>query len=120
MADEPKKPPAETAKPEAKKKKSGGSKLDLATFAGLLLALGGILGGLLLEGGKIQDISQMTAAMIVLGGTIGAVMVTTPLSVLGSAVKQLRTVFFEKAQAPDVVIEEIIAYATKARKNGIV
>jgi chemotaxis protein MotA len=78
------------------------------------------LGGLLLEGGKIEDISQMTAAMIVLGGTLGAVMVTTPLTVLLSAVKQLRTVFFEKVQAPDAVIEEIISYATKARKNGIV
>ena len=62
----------------------------------------------------------MTAAMIVLGGTFGAVMVTTPIAVLLSAVKQLKTVFFEKAQAPDAVIEEIIAYATKARKNGIV
>lgn len=120
MADEPKKQQTETPPAEAKKKKSGGSRPDLATFAGLLLALGGILGGLLLEGGKIQDVSQLTAAMIVLGGTLGAVMVTTPLPVLLSAVKQLRTIFFEKAEAPDAAIEEIITYATKARKNGIV
>lgn len=118
MADEPKKP-ADTPQPEARKK-TGGSRPDLASFAGLLLAIGGILGGLLLEGGKIQDVTQMTAAMIVLGGTLGAVMLTTPLGVLLSAVKQLRNVFFEKAQAPEAVIEEIIAYATKARKNGIV
>src|ERR1041384_2394269 len=119
MADEPK-PTPEAPQPEAKKKKAGGSRPDLATFAGLLLAIAGILGGLLLEGGKIQDVSQMTAAMIVLGGTLGAVMVPTPLAVLRSAVKQLRTVFFEKAEAPDAAIEEIITYATKARKNGIV
>src|SRR5260370_40702575 len=86
------------AEPEGEKKKpSGGSRPDIATFGGLLLAVVGILGGLLLEGGKIQDILQMTAAMIVLGGTIGAVMVTTPLPVLLSAVRQLRAVFFEKA-----------------------
>jgi chemotaxis protein MotA len=115
MADEPK--PGEESQ---SKKKPAGPKPDLATFAGLLLAAAGILGGLLLEGGKIQDISQVTAAMIVLGGTIGAVMVTTPMPVLRSAVKQLKTVFFEKVQAPDAVIEEIIGYATKARKNGIV
>jgi len=120
MADEPKKQSAERPPPDAGKKKKGGARPDLATFAGLLLAVGGILGGLLLEGGKIQDVSQMTAAMIVLGGTLGAVMVTTPLPVLRSAVKQLRTVFFEKALAPDAAIEEIITYATKARKNGIV
>src|SRR5438105_3976908 len=116
MADEQLQDPGE----KQQNKKPPGFKPDLATFGGLLLALGGILGGLLLEGGKIQDISQMTAAMIVLGGTIGAVMVTTPLPVLLSACKQLKTVFFEKEQAPDAVIEEIISYATKARKNGIV
>ena len=108
------------AAPAPKPKKAAGSRPDLATFAGLLLAGGGILGGLLLEGGKIQDVTQMTAAMIVLGGTLGAVMVTTPMPVLFSALKQLRTVFFERAQAPDAAIEEIITYATKARKNGIV
>ena len=53
-------------------------KLDLATLLGLLLALGGILGGLLLEGGRLLDLSQYTAAMIVCAGTAGAVMVTTP------------------------------------------
>jgi chemotaxis protein MotA len=102
------------------KSKGGGTKPDLASWGGLLLASAGIIGGLILEGGKIQDISQVTAGMIVLGGTLGAVMVTTPLSVLLSAARKLKLVFFEQAQTPDVVIEEIITYATKARKNGIV
>jgi chemotaxis protein MotA len=117
MADEQK---VESGGEQQTKKKPAGPKPDLASFAGLLLAIGGILGGLLLEGGKIQDVSQMTAGMIVLGGTIGAVMVTTPLSVLLGAVKRLQMVFFEKSQAPEAVIDEIISYATKARKNGIV
>src|SRR5438094_682698 len=56
----------------ASKKASG--KPDFATIGGILLAFGGIVGGLLLEGGKIQDIIQITAAIIVLGGTFGAVM----------------------------------------------
>jgi len=105
---------------EKKKKPAGGARPDVATFGGLLLAVAGILGGLLIEGGKVQDVLQMTAAMIVLGGTIGAVMVTTPLPVLLSAVRQLKVVFFAKDQPPDAIIEEIISYATKARKNGIV
>ncbi|HSB16655.1 MAG TPA: flagellar motor protein [Bryobacteraceae bacterium] len=102
------------------KSKRGRTKPDLASWGGLLLASTGIIGGLLLEGGTIQDISQVTAGMIVLGGTLGAVMVTTPLSVLLSAARKLKLVFFEQAQTPDAVIEEIITYATKARKNGIV
>lgn len=96
------------------------SKPDLATIGGLLLAGGGILGGLLLEGGKLTDIAQITALMIVLGGTIGAVMVTTPLKTLIRAAKCLGNVFLERAESPQQVIEEIIGYATKARKNSII
>jgi len=92
---------------------------DIATLGGLLLAAGGILGGLLIEGGKLTDIAQITALMIVLGGTVGAVMVTTPLKTLLRAVKCLGSVFFEHAQSPEHVIEEVLGYATKARKNSI-
>jgi chemotaxis protein MotA len=101
-------------------KKAGGSRPDLATIGGIALALGGILGGLLMEGGKIRDISQITAAIIVLGGTLGAVMVSTPMSVLKGALLRLIHIVLDKTQAPDAAIEELIAYATKARKNGLV
>ena len=60
---EPAKPqekPQEKAKEKAKK----GTKPDIATLGGLALALGGILGGLILEGGSIKEIAQPTAAMI--------------------------------------------------------
>ena len=44
---------AETAKKDAPQtgapKKKGGGKPDLATIAGLVLAVGGIMGGLILE-----------------------------------------------------------------------
>ncbi|MFX8657084.1 hypothetical protein ABTM30_19560, partial [Acinetobacter baumannii] len=72
------------------------------------------------EGGKLSDITQITAAMIVLGGTIGAVMVTTPVSTLLSAGKALGGVFFESAESPAEAVEQIIAFATKARKSSIV
>ena len=117
MAEKPTPAPESEAE---KKKPAAGSRPDIASFGGLVLALAGILGGLLIEGGKLSDILQMTAAMIVLGGTVGAVMVTTPLPVLLAAARKLGTVFFEKAQAPEAILEEIITYATKARKNGIV
>jgi chemotaxis protein MotA len=106
-------------KGSAAKKKSGG-KLDLVTIGGLVLAVGGILGGLVLEGGKVKDVAQVTAAIIVLCGTIGAVMVTTPIQTLIGAVKKLGMVFFEADNSPHDIIEEIIRYATKARKSGIV
>ena len=100
--------------------KQSSSKPDLATIGGAALALGGIIGGLILEGGSIKQIAQPTAAMIVLGGTFGAVLVSMPLGTVIGALKRIQTVLFEKSQAPGVLIEEIIDYATKARKNGLV
>jgi len=94
--------------------------MDFATIGGLALAFAGIVGGLLMEGGKIKDISQITAAFIVLGGTLGAVMVSTPMPVLKGAMLRMIHVVLDKTQAPDAAIEQLIGYATKARKNGLV
>ena len=69
------------AEPKIPNKKSS-FRPDFATIGGLILALGGIIAGLIMEGGKIQDIAQITSALIVLGGTMGAVMITTPLPIL--------------------------------------
>ena len=125
MAEQPKqeKPAAEksqTRKPASEKVKKSGSRPDFATVGGILLAFSGIVGGLLMEGGKIKDISQITAAFIVLGGTFGAVMVSTPIRVLNGAALRLVHVLMDHTQSPDAAIEELIVYATKARKNGLV
>ena len=93
---------------------------DLSTLAGISLAMGGLIGGLLLERGSIQDIAQTTAAMIVLGGTFGAVLVTTPLHVVLRALKRLGDVFFDSSEPHSVVIENLIRFATMARRDGIV
>src|ERR1041385_590452 len=84
------------------------SRPDLATIMGLAVAFGGIVAGLLLEGGKVSDVNQITAAVIVLGGTFGAVMVTCSLSALGSALRGLKDVFFEQVVHPEAAVEEII------------
>src|SRR5580700_8592348 len=87
---------------------------DLATIGGLLLAFGGISAGLIMEGGRIQDVAQVTSALIVLGGTLGAVMVTTPLPVLLRAAGKLGIVLFNRKDSTTAAIEEIIEYATQA------
>lgn len=97
-----------------------GSRPDLATFCGLVLAVGGILGGLVLEKGSLRDVAQFTAALIVVGGTLGAVMINTPIDTLKAAAAQLKLVLFEPTQPIPALIDEIIVYATKARKQGIV
>src|SRR5580692_4163279 len=120
MADKIEQPKSEGGKAKSGPAKKAGSRPDLASIGGIMLAVGGIVGGLLMEGGKIKDISQITAAIIVLGGTLGAVMVSTPISVLKGAVQRIINIVLDKTQPPDAAIEELIGYATKARKNGLV
>jgi chemotaxis protein MotA len=93
---------------------------DVATLAGLLVGVGGILAGLILDGGAIKDVIQTNAALIVFGGTIGAVMITTPLSALSRAARRVGSIFFSRVHSPTAVIDEIIGYAVQARKQGIV
>ena len=63
---------------------------------------------------------QPTAALIVFGGTLGAVLLQFPLRVVLAAFRHLGNVFFDKSKDPRVLIGEIVEYANKARKQGIV
>jgi chemotaxis protein MotA len=81
----------------------------------VLIAVGGILAGLLLEGGKLAQIIQPTAAMIVFGGTIGAVMLQFPLPVVLSSFKRLAHVFFDPQGDPQELVKEIVGYRNSAR-----
>jgi len=95
-------------------------RVDVATLAGLLLGVGGIVGGLLLEGGHIHEIIVPTALLIVLGGTMGAVLVTTPARLLSGAMRSLGKVFFDKPDSPEDLIDLIVSYSSRARRHGIV
>lgn len=94
--------------------------LDKASFGGIILALGGILAGLLLEGGNLGQILQPTAAMIVFGGTLGAVMLQFPLAIVVLAFRQLGSVFVNPQRDPQATIHQLVQYAQKARREGIV
>jgi len=74
----------------------------------------------LIEGGKLAQIMQPTAAMIVFGGTLGAVLIQFPLPVAISAFRRLASVFVEPKNDPQAVIGELVKYANKARREGIV
>jgi len=93
--------------------------VDKSTFGGIALALAGIGLGLVLDGGKIAQVIQPTAAMIVLGGTIGAVLVQFPLPIVMQAVAQLKDVFLSKKSESDALVQNLLRYALKARKEGI-
>lgn len=104
----------------ANSKRNQGKKLDLSTLVGLGVAILGILGGLLLEGGVLGDVTQHTAALIVLGGTFGAVMVNTPGPYLAGALRRMKDIFFIADEHAEEKLEELVILANKARKTGLV
>lgn len=94
--------------------------MDKSSIGGVLVATGGILAGLLLEGGSVAQILQPTAALIVLGGTLGAVMLQFPLSTVLQAAKQMLKVFTGTAPDGESALKQLVEFANKARRNGIV
>jgi chemotaxis protein MotA len=94
--------------------------MDLATLLGLAIAFIGILAGQAIEGGSVFQILQPTAAMIVFGGTLGATMIGFPLSIIRQAASDLMHVFKDDEIEPNAVIDEIIKFTNKARREGII
>jgi len=94
--------------------------MDIASFLGLILGLGAVIGGQVLEGGHLSAIMQPTAAIIIAGGTMGATFVSFPLKSIIHAVKDIKKIFFPPKTNHETIIKDIIGYAAKARKNGLI
>jgi chemotaxis protein MotA len=73
----------------------------------------------MLEGGHAGSMVGGPAALIVLGGTIGATMVQYPVSTLKASVKAALGTFKKPSVDPAKLVEEIVDYATRARRDGI-
>jgi len=94
--------------------------MDLATILGIVIALGGILLGQAIEGGSLLQIIQPTAAMIVIGGTVGATMIGFPMAVMKQAAADLLHVIKDETVEPNAVIDMVIKFTNKARREGII
>ncbi len=94
--------------------------MDKSSFGGVVLAIGGILTGMMMEGGRIGQILQPTAAIIVFGGTIGAILLQFPLKTVLGAIKSIARVFFSSEPDGNALVAQLVGYANKARKSGIV
>lgn len=98
--------------------------MDLTSLIGTLAGLGFILVGQILEAGgdvtSVGSLLQVTAALIVFGGTFGATVLSFPQQQLTAAVKALKRVYFSQHIDFKEIIAEIVRYATKARKEGVI
>ncbi len=94
--------------------------MDLATIIGLVMGFGAVFGGAFLEGLHMGALIQPTAALIVLGGTFGATFICFPLSSIIKAFKDVKIAFLPPKVDHESVVKDIINYATKARRNGLI
>lgn len=94
--------------------------MQATTVLGLIIGIGGIIVGNLLEGGHIGSLLQLTAAFIVFGGTFGATMVSNRAEDLKLAFEYLKHVFrASEVNERNMIATEIIQSAQTARRESL-
>ena len=94
--------------------------MDIFAVIGLFFGITFILIGQALEGGNLGQLLQITAAFIVFGGTGGAVILSFPPHILKLAFEHIKYVFFPPKVDLPALVKEIVNFATKARKEGVI
>jgi chemotaxis protein MotA len=95
--------------------------LDVATVVGIIVAFGAVALSAAIGGVDLSLLYERYEAFIlVLGGTIGATLISFPLKVFVRGVGDgLRAAFAEPAYHEAEVIEMLVGFADKARRNGL-
>ena len=94
--------------------------MEMTTILGLLIGIGGILIGNIIEGGHLGSLVQGAAAIIVFSGTLGAVILSSKKRDLKLGLKMGREVFGEVDESRQrIILDEILESAKIARKESI-
>lgn len=100
-------------------RQNGKDNVDITTFLGPVLAVGLILLGMVMEGGHISSLIQVTALLIVGGGAAGCILASFPMEHSIQAMKALKICIFPPKSNHEKVIAELTELCQFARKNGI-
>ena len=93
--------------------------MDFSSLIGIAIALAGIFGGQLLEGGRVGSMLQGAAFLIVLGGTLGAVLVQNSSQVFLRGMAMGKWMLLPPEFAPRRVIATIVRWSQVARREGL-
>lgn len=93
--------------------------MDSLSILGVIIGLGAILGGNMMEGGHISALVNGPAIVIVLGGTLGAVLLQTSPSIFLHAIKTIRWIFIPPKIRLRIEIDKIIEWSQIARREGL-
>lgn len=92
--------------------------MDLSTIVGIVAAFGLMLMAIL-QGGSIMMFVNTPSLIIVFGGTIGVTFVNYPFSEVVGTISVLKKTFRTQSSSSTSRIEQLIRFAGKARKEGV-
>lgn len=92
--------------------------MDLSTVIGIVLGVTLIVISIML-GGSLGGFLDAPSAMIVFGGTLAATLVAFPIARVKEILVLTKMTFTQRESNPDTIINDIIALANKARKEGL-
>lgn len=93
--------------------------MEISTIVGLIVGIGGILLGNIIEGGHVASLAQGAAAVIVFAGTFGAVLVASSMEDVKLGLQLFKQAFSKTPDNSLQQVEEIFELARLARKEGV-
>lgn len=93
--------------------------MDLLSITGILVGVGAILLGVVLDGGDISSLLNVPALIIVFGGTLGATLLQFPPVIFIRSMKMLSWVLMPKEGNLLAQIDKVVYWSNMARKDGL-
>jgi chemotaxis protein MotA len=93
--------------------------VDPGTLIGIALAFVCVFVSLIMEGGNPASLISPSSAVLVFGGTLGAAMAGFLLKDTTGLVNIVKSALLGKVHKPNEVIQEIVGFAEKARREGL-
>lgn len=93
--------------------------MDPALIIGLVVAFGALLAMVFIEGAQVSSLLLPAPMILVFGATIAVGIASCTIKDSLLAVKALPRAFRGRTQAPQDIIERVVALAERARKDGL-
>jgi chemotaxis protein MotA len=93
--------------------------MDILTIAGVLLALGSVLGAAMMEGTHMEDLIMAPAMVLVFGGTFFATLIGMSMEEMKNLPAVIKVVVMSRSQDPVKLILTLVDFARLARREGL-
>lgn len=93
--------------------------MDPGTFVGIGIALGAVFLSMIMEGGNPASIIAPPAMLLVFGGTFGVSLASGMLKDGFGIAGVVKSALLSKVHAPDDTIRQVVEFADKARREGL-